>query len=228
MLNIQSIVETVEDSNFYLVEHVFENAIKRFNDDVDVAQNTLVSKYVDLIKEGKMSKALEVQLSEELTPYLEEYANLYAPYLFQDITESEAKFDFSSYRVKVGNDVVLELFGSAGKKLASVGAILAAGATSAWAIKDPEGMSSAIDGIIAKVGNKSEEVIEWVKKLFVDNEKKPDTVVAILKDAAAKPSQDIKTTMGSVPQTLSDKFVGGLKTFWNYAKTNGVKSPYDK
>jgi len=218
MTNIQSIIENIDESKFYLVEHVFENAIKRFCEQADNDQISIVENYTKLIKEGKMSKSLEIQLSKEITPYLETYIGIYTPYIFQGIeeSESESEFNFSSYRNKVGNDVVLELFGKIGKRVATIGSVLTAAAAATWSIKDPEGMQKAIDTIVTKTGESADKVGLWVKTLFVNEPEKPDTVVEAIITKA-------KTLPGDITKEIKEAGIKGVgavsgaaKKFWDY------------
>ncbi|MCD6435146.1 MAG: hypothetical protein J7L15_01970 [Clostridiales bacterium] len=209
MSNIQAIIENVTESKFYLVEHVFENAITHFCKVATNDQIELVDKYVGLIKEGKMSKVLETQLSEELTPYLEEYVNIYTPYLFSDINESESKFEFSSYRNKVGSDVVLELFGKIGQKVATIGAVIASAAVATWAIKDSDGLQKAIDTIVEKTKESPEKVRTFVESMFTE-EKNPDDIV----DKIVKLSTQTGNAIGSAIKNTSETISSTASKVW--------------
>jgi len=216
------IIENIDESKFYLVEHVFENAIKHFCEQADNDQIDLVENYTKLIKEGKMSKSLEIQLSKEITPYLETYVDIYTPYIFQDIeeSESESEFNFSSYRSKVGNDVVLELFGKIG---VTIGSVLTAAASATWAIKDPEGMQKAVDTIVTKTGESADKVGLWVKTLFAEAESKPDIVVDKIINTAKQSTQKIRESLGLTSEGF-DQFTDRMKKFWDFSVTGFKKA----
>lgn len=212
MVNTQSLIENVDESQFYLVEHVFENAISEFCENATIDQINLVNEYTGLINDGKMSKKVEKQLSEQLDPYIQEYVNIYSAYLFQGLEESKNEFNFADYRNKVGKDVVCELFGSIGSKIATIGAVLASAAVATWAIKDPQGLQTAIDTICEKAGKDKEKAINWVKSVFTTTSDK-DQAVEEVKKAAKDSAVVIKNQIKDATSEVST----AIKPYWDKA-----------
>jgi len=202
MITIQSIIETIDESRFYLVEHIFENAVIQFCDYIDNAQIDVVNKYIKLIKEGKMSKALETQLSEELEPYLEAYVDIYAPYLFQEITESKNKFDMAGYRTRVGSDIILNLFEEV--SAFNVGDQLSTAANTVWGVTDLDGMTTAIDNIIQNTDIRIADIITWVKYVFQSTDNSEAAITQIITTSNKTP-EEIKTALHDVKLIADEK-----------------------
>jgi len=193
MSKIQYLIENIDAPQFYLVEHVIENAIQNFCENADIDQSNLIDQYVDLLSQSKMDLALESKLSKEILPYLEAYVDIYSPFLFQDLEESKSEFNLADYRSKVGKDVVLEFFKNMKGKLITLGSIIATAATTTWAVKNPEEIKSAVDTITAKLGGGdgvNAKVANYVRHLFGLHD--VNSVPAILKRLADKQADVIE------------------------------------
>ena len=204
-MRVQSIVENVDQSQFYLVEHVFENAIQDFCRNANIHQIDTVNKYVNLIHEGKMSKQIEKQLSEHLEPYLEEYVEIYTPYLFQGIEESKADFTFAEYRNKVGKDAVLKMFEDDTPQASD---LVSNAAVSAWNVSGSDSLKQAISKILSTTGLSIGDIIPWIKATFQDADT-PDSAVETIVSTSNKSADEIKNIVSNAqPKSddLSDKF----------------------
>ena len=205
MSKVQYLIENTNESQFYLVEHVINNAIHTFCENVSLVQFDTITKYIDLLSQSKMDLALESELSKEVSPYLEAYVDIYSSFIFQDIKESESEFSLADYRSKVGKDVVLEFFKTVGK-LATLGSVIATAAAATWAIKNPEELKSAVDTITEKLGageGNNTKIIKYVRNLFGLNDlstaseqlkQLADQNAAAIKKAIDTNSEDINTT----------------------------------
>jgi len=214
MSKIQYLIENIDAPQFYLVEHVISNAIQNFCENADIDQSNLIDRYVDLLSQSKMDLTLESELSKEILPYLESYVDIYSPFLFQDLEESESEFNLADYRSKVGKDVVLEFFKTMKGKLTTLGSIIATAAAATWAIRNPDEIKSAVDKITMKLGagqdGVKEKVANYVRHLFGLYD--VNSVPAMLQRLANRPVDIIVQTINDTRE-FTDDAISKVKEF---------------
>ena len=184
---MQTIFESSDDSNMYLVEHIFNNALDGFCSHADFDQINSVIEYAELISQGKMDLDLEKKLSNDMDPYLEVYASIYASYLFDsDLQDSGLDFDLAKYREKIGKEVVAEAFSHKAKlATAGIGSAIATALATVWAIRNKDEIAKYVDTITAKLGPEyNGKVVKYIRNLFGLNDL--DTASEKLKRLAAE------------------------------------------
>gem|GEM_PF-3330965 len=189
---MQTIFENSNDSDLYLVEHIFNNALDGFCEHAEFDQINSIIEYAELISQGKMDLDLEKKLSNEIAPYLEAYASIYASYLFDELENSESDFDLAKYRERIGKEVVAEAFGQRAKMAATgIGSAIAAALAAVWAVRNKDEIAKYVNTITAKLGPEyNSKVVKYIRNLFGLNDS--DTASEKLKKLAAERAEEMK------------------------------------
>jgi len=218
MSKIQYLIENVDASQFYLIEHVVGNAIQNFCENVNINQCNLINQYVDLLSQSKMDLALESKLSKEILPYLEAYVDIYSPFIFQNIEESESEFSLADYRSKVGKDVVAQIFEN---MMPNPGQVIAKAIHTVWGINNLDGLHQAIDNIFQNTDLSQDDIINWIKSIIKSSDN-PDAAVTHIITVSTKPDQ-VKQLISQSSAPKSDEMLNKFDQVLNQSSAESSK-----
>ena len=221
MSKIQYLIENIDAPQFYLVEHVIENAIQNFCENVNINQCNLINQYVDLLSQSKMDLALESKLSKEILPYLEAYVDIYSPFIFQNIEESESEFSLADYRSKVGKDVVAQIFEN---MMPNPGQVIAKAVHTVWGISNLDGLHQAIDNIFQNTDLSQDDIINWIKSTIKSSDNPDAAVTHIITVSAAKPDQ-VKQLISQSSTPESDEMLNKFDQALNQSSAESSEEP---